>query len=229
MFLASSGRGAPWKAALSFSSPRAQALVDIAFLDENLGIAVGSIEAQSLILVTGDGGQTWHIRFIEETTDPDTILRRICFRSKSEIWVVGGSSIYVSRDGGSNWTLSYQGSGELLNDIAITQSGVFVVGGFGEILHSPDYGATWKKIVLDEPLASRFLWSIAFVDSQRGWVAGDKGTIASTADGGRTWQLEESNQSGFIRDVKVSGDKVFAVGDDGTILQRSLNSASRSR
>jgi photosystem II stability/assembly factor-like uncharacterized protein len=227
-FLAStSDGGLTWTRALTLSPSRPSALVDVRFFDPGTGIAVGNLDFQSAIAVTHNSGRSWQLNLIE-TDDPDPVLRRVCFRSRSEAWAVGGSSIYVSRDGGLSWALAYQGSGVLLSDIAITESsGIFVVGGFGEILHSPDYGVTWEKVAVEEPLAGRFLWSIAFADSERGWVAGNEGTIASTADGGRTWLLEETNQHELIRDVIVWGNRIFAVGDNGLIIQRRISNDSR--
>jgi len=224
MFLASSSDGgATWKKTLTLSSPDPMGICDIAFFDEAFGIAVGEFELHPLILTTRDGGQSWYVRLLE-TDDPDYILRRVAFRSKSEIWLVGANSMYVSRNAGDNWTLAYHGSAAMLNEIAFGQSDIFAVGGFGMILHSPDGGETWNKIGLSEPLASRFLWSIGLLDSGRAWVAGDRGTIASTLDGGQTWQMEETGQDEFIRDIKVFGKKVFAIGDNGTLIRRSVNS-----
>lgn len=217
----SSDGGATWKQALTLR-PGPAAIGDIAFFDENFGIAVGAFDLKSLILTTRDGGRSWHLQLLESES-PDPVLRRVAFLSKSEIWVVGGSSIYVSRNGGSDWDGFRPENTIFLNDIAITRSGIFVVGGWGTMLRSQDDGETWSKIQLMEPLASRFLWSITFRDASRAWVAGEKGTIASTSDGGQTWQIDETGRHEFIRDIKVIGDKVFAVGDNGTILQRVEN------
>jgi photosystem II stability/assembly factor-like uncharacterized protein len=175
-----------------------------------------------LILTTRDGGRTWDLRLLE-TEDADYVLRRIVFRSKSEIWLVGGGSIWISRHAGESWGAIYQSGSVALSDIAITRSAIFVVGGWGTILRSRDDGDTWTKIALSELLAGRWLYSIASLESGRAWVTGKKGTIASTSGGGQTWQLEETGRDEFIRDIKIVGDRIFAVGDNGIILQRAAN------
>ncbi len=217
----SSDGGVSWKKALTLN-PGPAGIVDIAFFDESFGIAVGEFALKPLILTTRDGGRTWDLRLLE-TENADYVLRRIVFRSKSEAWLVGGSSIWVSRNAGESWEEVFQSGSVGLNDIAITQSGIFAVGGWGAILRSQDDGETWTKIPLSEPLAGRWLYSITSLEAGRAWVTGEKGTIASTSDGGQTWQLEETGRDEFIRDIKVIGDKIFAVGDNGIILQRPLN------
>ena len=38
-------------------------------------------------------------------------------------------------------------------------------------------------------------WAVYTVDDKNGWIAGQEGLILHTGDGGKTWQLQESNAS----------------------------------
>ncbi|HEX8293107.1 MAG TPA: YCF48-related protein, partial [Pyrinomonadaceae bacterium] len=48
-----------------------------------------------------------------------------------------------------------------------------------------------------------FAWlhSVFFVDERRGWAAGGKGALLSTADGGETWQTRKPPTEDALRDV----------------------------
>jgi photosystem II stability/assembly factor-like uncharacterized protein len=87
---------------------------------------------------------------------------------------------------------------------------------------SRDFGKTWERAGLEGSLAKNFLMSVTFADSSHGWVAADNGTIAVTRNGGRSWKVEETNRTDMIRDIRVIGNKVVAVGDRLMILQRDV-------
>jgi photosystem II stability/assembly factor-like uncharacterized protein len=68
------------------------------------------------------------------------------------------------------------------------------------------------------------LITIFFADGKRGWVAGDKGFLAWTNDGGKTWTQQQIATNEDITDIYfrgsdkgflVAGDKIFATTDGG--------------
>jgi len=62
---------------------------------------------------------------------------------------------------------------------------------------------------------------VSFVNGKVGWAVGSRGIILHTRDGGRTWQFQESGMDIDLVDVQyVSGNEVFALGNDGTILKQ---------
>lgn len=72
--------------------------------------------------------------------------------------------------------------------------------------------------------ASGDLVAVFFTSSERGWIAGDNGFLASTADGGRTWTkyplnaTEDINEIYFRNDDNgylVAGRKLFITRDAG--------------
>ncbi|MDC8446595.1 MAG: YCF48-related protein, partial [Nitrosomonas sp.] len=66
---------------------------------------------------------------------------------------------------------------------------------------------------------SASLLNVAFIDTQRGWVVGTKGTILSTIDGGKSWQAQSSGTDVLLSDVMfVDAQRGWVVGAKGTIL-----------
>jgi hypothetical protein len=62
-----------------------------------------------------------------------------------------------------------------------------------------------------------------FRDGQRGWAVGDAGAIATTADGGTHWQVQQPARAGypalFAVHVAPNGLHGWAVGEKGTVLR----------
>lgn len=81
--------------------------------------------------------------------------------------------------------------------------------------------AQWK---LNNPTGTGDLVAIYFTSSEKGWVAGDNGYLASTNDGGRTWTrvvlgtTENINEIYFRNERNgylVAGRKMFVTSDAG--------------
>lgn len=60
--------------------------------------------------------------------------------------------------------------------------------------------------ILGHP-TTRDLNKLAFIDSQRGWVVGDSGTILVTSNGGTSWTAQASPVPFDIVDVDIVGDR----------------------
>ncbi|MGB7068480.1 MAG: YCF48-related protein [Pyrinomonadaceae bacterium] len=75
-----------------------------------------------------------------------------------------------------------------------------------------------------EPISSKDLVAVYFTSSERGWIAGDNGLIASTDDSGRTWKKYPLNATKGINEIYfrnndngylVAGRKMFVTKDGG--------------
>lgn len=73
----------------------------------------------------------------------------------------------------------------------------------------PANGPIQKSVV---PVAMRRDWaatdlrSVFFVDGQRGWAAGDYGTLIATTDGGVTWTPQNSGTENWLRSIRFLAD-----------------------
>jgi photosystem II stability/assembly factor-like uncharacterized protein len=223
--------GVSWKAVLEAPKSTISVFTDVKFWGTEFGVAVGGGDFEegqrSLIAITHDGGAHWTIRTVE-TQDP-AILRRISFQSPSILWSVGGSSVYVSRDSGETWRLAHTERGAVdLDGLSITEDGgIYVTGGWGLLVKSPDRGSSWERVVLPASFSEVYLCSLVFADSRRGWLGGDRGRVASTTDGGRTWLPETTGQTELLRDMVVDGSNVYAIADEITVLKRNLRVGPR--
>ena len=102
----------------------------------------------------------------------------------------------------------------LVMGVADTGEHLIAVGDHGEILASND-GSQWAQV--EVPVRSP-LTAVAFADAQNGWVVGHDAVILHTADGGKTWTLQNFQpelENPFLSVLAIDKDRAFAVGAYG--------------
>src|SRR5881392_2401076 len=52
-----------------------------------------------------------------------------------------------------------------------------------------------------------WLHSIFFLNQDRGWVVGSKGTLLATVDGGKSWQIQAHPSADVLRDIYFSDEE----------------------
>lgn len=63
------------------------------------------------------------------------------------------------------------------------------------------------------------LYGVSFANEHLGWACGSFGTVAHTADGGKTWKLQETGASEPLYSIDFVDERLgWAVGRSGTIL-----------
>jgi photosystem II stability/assembly factor-like uncharacterized protein len=113
--------------------------------------------------------------------------------------------------------------------LAITKAGdrFVAVGDRGTILRSID-GANWEQVAA--PVHAT-LTTVSFADAQHGWVAGHDSAILHTADGGKTWELqnfEPELSKPVLALLALDAQRAFALGAYGLFLQTTDGGASWS-
>jgi photosystem II stability/assembly factor-like uncharacterized protein len=104
-------------------------------------------------------------------------------------WRVHGSSVDRSSDGGRTWRGQATGtSAELIAGYSPAPAVCWIVGRGGAVLLSTD-GETWRR--LDFPDAAVDLVGVTARDALTATVTAASGRAYHTADGGRTWILQE--------------------------------------
>lgn len=94
------------------------------------------------------------------------------------------------------------------------------VGDRGQILVSNN-GRNWAQV--QTPVRSP-LTAVNFVDEMNGWAVGHDATILRTADGGRTWQLQNFNaelEKPYLSVLFLDANNGFAVGAYGLASKTS--------
>jgi photosystem II stability/assembly factor-like uncharacterized protein len=178
------------------TSPTSFTINDIHYINENTGF----LGTNSAIYKTMDRGASWTSPTYPAGIDGQ-ILRNayvndILFLDQTNGLMTGGGyygtydMVAKTSDGGNSWQLVYSlpMTGTVrppLMSIAFVDSNVgFIAGGGGKILKTYDKGQTWTQIASP---TTKDLEKVFFVDTQNGFIAGNK-VLLKTTDGGTSWQ-----------------------------------------
>ena len=203
-------------------------LYDVHFVNENLGWAVGNAidvipgldaeeNAESLIIQTTNGGQTWHRQNSGVLGKP---LRKVYFRSSLEGWCLGEGGVLIhTSDGGKTWKPIETGTENNLHDFFIMETTGWIVGDWGTLLKTTDSGQTFAKV--DGSVFNRkSLKGIFFVDENYGWIitynapnGKNAGYIYRTTDGGNTWEEQFTTEAALFNLYFIDKQTGWVVGD----------------
>jgi photosystem II stability/assembly factor-like uncharacterized protein len=142
VILTSGDKGKNWTR-LYYDPERNQVVMDIYFIDEDNGIAVGSY---GLYLYTDDGGKTWEDGSVDEESDYH--LNNLVYFGDGR-WMIAGEAglSYRSFDDAQTWELMdmpYQGS--MWGALKTSADCVLFYGLRGHVLESCDFGSSWDEI-----------------------------------------------------------------------------------
>jgi photosystem II stability/assembly factor-like uncharacterized protein len=159
-----------------------EALLDIFFVNKNVGYAVGGL-SKSSIIKTLDGGKTW----IEQDPGPYYYLRSVYFTDEQDGWAVGSyNAILHTTDGGKNWnrkTLENTEWDVTYNKVLfIDKQNGWILDSKRRLLKTTDGGITWKFFEDVNVTVGNFY----FNNSKHGWAV-DFWHIYETKDGGESW------------------------------------------
>jgi len=189
--------GSTWT--LAHTNPEKDGFYDaIAFFDAKDGLVLGDpVNGKFRIRATHDGGATW-------SSDPGQVMPAAW--EGEGAFAASGTCLFALHGGNDAW---------------------FVTGGAKEarVFHTTDRGRTWTVASTPGPAgnASSGLFSVAFLDAKRGFVAGGdykqphfQGLNGiRTDDGGATWTPAPLSATGFysaVVPVPGAKDDLIAVG-----------------
>jgi photosystem II stability/assembly factor-like uncharacterized protein len=231
-------------------------LRDIHAFDDKRAIALASGEgAKSRIYSTADAGRSWSLRY--QVAHPNGFLDAIEFWDASNGIALGDPIdqrffILITADSGASWQPLPPGTlpNALPGEAAFAASGSclavqgknnvwFATGGAqkARVFRSSDRGASWSAH--DTPIhagsASAGIFSIAFVDAKLGAAVGGDfrnperavSTIATTRDGGQTWNATTgATARGYRSSVAFVANSpnpsLIAVGPTGADFSTNL-------
>lgn len=217
LIIRSKDGGTTWKELTTIPELR---FFDIAFQDQNLGVAVGE---NGVILRTENGGDTWTSIASGVTED----LLSIYFSKENHFVAVGeNGKILRSTNGGINWTLINSGTSLQLNDLFfINPNTGFVAANGGKILKTLDGGISW---ILLNTSSNLNLNGVVFSSELIGYSAGEGGLVSKTTNGGQNWTTLVTGVTVSLKKISISPLDVkiiVAVGDGATSI-RSANSGT---
>jgi photosystem II stability/assembly factor-like uncharacterized protein len=125
-------------------------------------------------------------------------------------------TVYRTSDGGRTWSTVLLPSSLWVYDAQATAAGlVWLVGSTGEVLHSEDFGLTWRALASPFDSSSRS-HSVHFDSPQHGVVGALSDALAVTSDGGRNWRtIASPAQQGLTGECVPDGrfEKVRLLGE----------------
>jgi photosystem II stability/assembly factor-like uncharacterized protein len=154
-------------------------LNSVSFADEKNGWITGEF---GIVLHTDDGGETWK----RQRSNVSLLMFTIRAIDKDKAIAVGTDGILIkTEDGGLHWNPVETGVSEILLGISLTGSRTIISGRDGLILVRDKPGNPFKRIPTG---LYTWLGSIGMVDSRLGYIAGGRGYLLKTNDGGKTWK-----------------------------------------
>jgi photosystem II stability/assembly factor-like uncharacterized protein len=241
LVLRSEDRGATW---VQVAAPVSVTLTAVRFADARTGWATGH---GGTVLATSDGGGSWtrvldgkRIAQIEldaaqaagdaawqkaaarlQADGPDKPLLDLLVFDAHRVLAVGayGLAIY-SEDGGRNWVSwrARMDNPKELHLYAVRREGeqVLIAGEQGLVMKSADGGLSFRRLTL--PYAGSFFTAEA--TGPQSWVvAGLRGNVWRTDDGGTTWQVLASPMPvNVTASALVQGGRLLLANQAGLLL-----------
>ncbi|HUS59047.1 MAG TPA: YCF48-related protein [Planctomycetota bacterium] len=172
-------------------------LKDVHFFDREHGIAAG---ARGTILLTDDGGNTWQ----PAASPTSRMLYAVDFTSPLTGYACGKGVLLKTADGGKSWIEIKNPSfrDDIFSDIRFANERLgLMVGDYGMIYRTEDGGRSWRALPQQEllrtppeismrvlaPPVNAPLHRIDVADVNTFYIAGSRGTILRSTDGGLTW------------------------------------------
>src|SRR5215510_11297716 len=225
--LMSKDRGANWEPG-TLRRPPDSILLRMSFANDRLGWAVGE---SGTIQRTIDGGATWTL----QDAPTRKLLYDVAAIDDNHAWVVGAvGTILRTVDGGRSWDEQSSGVNEALRAVHFAdQQRGWAVGAKGTIISTANSGAGWRRQTSDVELN---LNDVVFPKAKggpaegpregpreglrEGWIAGDRGLLLHTGDGGATWEnVELGAHANLSRLFFAAPDCGWVVGTSGAIFK----------
>lgn len=194
-----------------FDPERLQAVMDIYFVDENNGVAMG---AYGLYLTTDDGGDTW----VDGSVDVENeyhLNEMIRFVDGKRMIAGEAGYSYRSLDDGQTWealNLPYLGS--MWGAQVIADGCVLFFGLRGHVLESCDFGDNWTDV---DAGTLTSLSGAVFADGVT-VIAGNSGVVLVRNESGEFENHVHSSGVDFASVISLGSGRFALVGEDGVHL-----------
>lgn len=173
--------------------------------------------------LVGSRGQTWGLLnerlWTPLVTPTERDLRAVWSSPTGVAWAVGEGGVTLRHDG-LGWAAIPSGpDGGLTVDLrgvwGTADNDVWAVGAGGTVVHWD--GRVWSRATPDATFALNDVWGR---DASDAWTVGSGGTILHFD--GQQWQSESSGSEHALNAIWGNDERVWAVGEHGTILFKRL-------
>ena len=197
--------------------PTRRMLMGVCLVDDRVAWAVGH---QSVILKSGDGGETWAKANAENDPEADGLEAAyldILFLDDKTGFIVGSyGKLLHTRDGGESWTVAKQEDDPHFSHITpAPDGGLWLCGEYGTVWRSPDRGANWQPRMT--PYDGTFFGVIPLA---RGGavVFGLRGNIFRSENGTEWEQVESRTKSLLHGGVTLADGRLLLAAGAGQLL-----------
>lgn len=182
-----------------------------------------------MVVASALAQQGWsQAQVIKQAGNPATV--NAVFYDGDDVWVVGADGLITrSYDDGRTFQEMNLAIDAGLNDVFVRKENVWIIGDASTILISTDGGLSFVKR-LYAPYGTRAslqeqggldLYSVQFIDKEKGYIVGDEGLILASTDGGYSWREQRSTTKEQLFHLSFRGKRGWVVGTGGTILHTS--------
>lgn len=198
----------------------ADPFLDILFVDDAIGIAVG---AYNMLYRTEDGGDTWKLTIDSVDNSYRYHLYSIAEDPSGRLHISGEAGLlFYSDDKGETWTRTedvYDGS---LFALLAGPDAVLAIGLRGNVFRSVDGGMSWSNVAME---GSGSLYNGAVTDEGI-YLVGTGGRIALSTDKGQTFSEFTHPSRAALSAITTVGEDLLLAGSSG-ILRENLKELGR--
>jgi gliding motility-associated-like protein len=193
--MADSVVGGKWQSTYN-TSPAAASHMKLEFADCNTAIASGGAS----VSVTVDGGKNWIDRTRRDFANLNISINGMTFPAPNRaFFATNAGTIYLSTDQGQTMDPVFNDANFQMNDVATigpdsiwavaySSFSVAAASRTSAIFRSINKGVTWQRVgTFPVGTTAPNLSKIAFPTRTTGYVAGSRGGVFKTTDGGTTW------------------------------------------
>jgi photosystem II stability/assembly factor-like uncharacterized protein len=166
--------------------------------------------AGGFILHSGDGGVTWQMQ-----AETDSIVIGLDADGAELVWGAGRYGAYRTLNGGDQWSFFNIFPTDANHVDAVDGGHVWVAGDNFTVLYTGEGLAAelpqraWQDRS-PAGLGGKVAYTVDFIDPENGWVAGGNfgaspgGVIATTCNGGLTWETQQWSEYDPIRTIDMA-------------------------
>ena len=207
-------------AADSFQAMRAGLPHDAIYAMDRSGDALWAIGGHGLVLRSDDNGGNW-----QKLPSPgDFAALDMAVAAGRPVLVGQAGKAFQAADGGDSWKPLDTGTGERLLSVATLSNGnQLAVGAFGTIVQRSagsdsftPISVDWEAIVEDgfEP----HLYDVMQTKAGTILIAAEFGMVLRSRDGGKTWSVQNTNDSSVFALHQGASGQLMGVGQAGYII-----------
>ncbi len=172
---------------------------------------------RGIVLLSDDHGATWR----QASVPVSVSLTAVQFVDARRGWAVGhGGAVLSTADGGSTWTLQFDGLQAARIALEAARAQADAPGASGGPAARKQV-ADAERLVADGP--DKPFLDVSFADERRGVIVGAYGLAFATDDGGVRWQswmgrLPNPRGNHLYR-IAAAGKRLVIVGEQGLVLR----------